>query len=307
MNRKELRQKVYEKYDGHCAYCGKKISIKDMQMDHIKPAWHNVSQEQLDKLAESENIRRIEKGNNDIENLNPSCRQCNFRKGTRGLEEFRKELELQAKRIIKYSFQVRQSLDYGLLEYHDHPVRFYFEKPLTFLEEIERQVTDLNKLKDKVDYTVSDCSQDKIIGSFVGAAHACAIDYYINLDRFKKMIENMTEPFAYIDCYQNYVLSTFQDYLAEAVIEIVKAARKNKVTFTKNKISAFAFDAKNDLLDDCYQIIDEIKNYLKINAFNISDLLNIEIELLDKLAVKHHIQLYQFVNARIIYETEKYI
>lgn len=304
MNRKELRQKVYEKYDGHCAYCGKKITIEDMQMDHIKPAWHNVSQEKLDKIAETGNNVKIEKGNDDIQNLNPSCRQCNFRKGTMGLEEFRKELGLQTKRIIKSSFQVRQSLDYGLLEYHDHSVQFYFEKPLTFLEEIERPITDLNKLKEKVDYTVSDCSQNKIIGCFSGAAHACGIDYYINFDKFKKMLENMTEPNAYIDCYQNYVLSTLQDQLAEAVTRIVKAARKNDVTFNKNKITAFTFDTKSDLLEDCFQIFDEIKHYPKDN---INDLLNFEIELLDKLTVKHHIQLYQFVNARIIYEKEKHI
>lgn len=116
----------------------------------------------------------------------------------------------------------------------------------------------------------------------------------------------MTEPIAYIYCYQNYALSTLQDQLAEAVTGILRTARKNNVTFNKDKISAFAFDTKNDLMEDCFQIIYEIKKY-PVNKFNISDLLNIEIELLDKLAVKHHIQLYQFVNARIIYETEKYI
>ena len=31
------RQKVYDKYNGHCAYCGKPITIKDNQVDHILP------------------------------------------------------------------------------------------------------------------------------------------------------------------------------------------------------------------------------------------------------------------------------
>lgn len=34
---KHIRQKVYEKYDGHCAYCGCKLEYKDMQVDHINP------------------------------------------------------------------------------------------------------------------------------------------------------------------------------------------------------------------------------------------------------------------------------
>ena len=121
MNRKELRKKVYDKYGGHCAYCGKKIALEDMQMDHIKPRWHNVTQNELDGLG-------IDKGTDDIENLYPSCRRCNFRKGTMDIEQFRKEIGLQCKRIMNSSFQVKQSVDYGLLEYHNRPIVFYFEK-----------------------------------------------------------------------------------------------------------------------------------------------------------------------------------
>lgn len=34
---KAERFQVYNKYGGHCAYCGKKIGYKDMQVDHIDP------------------------------------------------------------------------------------------------------------------------------------------------------------------------------------------------------------------------------------------------------------------------------
>lgn len=34
---KKKREAVYAKYDGHCAYCGRSIDIKDMQVDHFKP------------------------------------------------------------------------------------------------------------------------------------------------------------------------------------------------------------------------------------------------------------------------------
>lgn len=33
---KAVRKQVYEKYNGHCAYCGRPIAYKDMQVDHIK-------------------------------------------------------------------------------------------------------------------------------------------------------------------------------------------------------------------------------------------------------------------------------
>lgn len=51
------RQKVYEKYGGRCAYCGKAIQYKDMQVDHVIP------------------LRRY--GDDSLLNLNPSCRSCN--------------------------------------------------------------------------------------------------------------------------------------------------------------------------------------------------------------------------------------
>ena len=104
---KKIRQQVYNKYGGHCAYCGREIAYKDMQIDHIRPQYLG--------------------GGDDIENLNPSCRMCNFRKGTLMVEPFRREIVNQAERLCK-TFQGRMSLAYGLIEEHKEPVVFYFEK-----------------------------------------------------------------------------------------------------------------------------------------------------------------------------------
>ena len=114
--KKEERMRVYQKYDGHCAYCGKEIAYKDMQVDHINPLYRGW----VSKPANA--------GTDDMENYNPSCRSCNFRKRTYTIEQFRTELKRQCDGIIKRSFQVRQSMDYGLLEYHDRPIIFYFER-----------------------------------------------------------------------------------------------------------------------------------------------------------------------------------
>lgn len=31
------RRDIYNRFDGHCAYCGKKIEFDDMTIDHILP------------------------------------------------------------------------------------------------------------------------------------------------------------------------------------------------------------------------------------------------------------------------------
>ncbi len=104
---KKIRQIVYAKYGGHCAYCGRKIAYEDMQVDHIHPQHRG--------------------GKDDVENLNPACRMCNFRKGTYTLEGFRNEIRNQAEGVCK-TFQGRMSLAYGLIERVDKPIVFYFER-----------------------------------------------------------------------------------------------------------------------------------------------------------------------------------
>ena len=51
---KKTREAVYAKYDGHCAYCGRDIDIKDMQVDHFLPlrAWgiYDVATDDISNL-----------------------------------------------------------------------------------------------------------------------------------------------------------------------------------------------------------------------------------------------------------------
>lgn len=114
---KEQRLKVYQKYNGHCAYCGKELEYKDMQVDHIKAKVRSEIYEGLSK----EEI-------NCMDNYNPSCRMCNYRKGGLTIEEFREEIKLQAQREME-RFQAKMSEAYGLIEPHfERNVKFYFEK-----------------------------------------------------------------------------------------------------------------------------------------------------------------------------------
>jgi hypothetical protein len=102
------RKQVYDKYDGHCAYCGDKISIKDMQVDHIIP-------------------KRIN-GTDDLENLNPSCRLCNHYKRAETIDVFRDwKLDGLIERLRKiYIFNVAEK--YGMVEVKNWDRKFYFEK-----------------------------------------------------------------------------------------------------------------------------------------------------------------------------------
>ena len=51
---KKMREAVYDKYNGHCAYCGKKIEYKEMQVDHLIPVqrerWKKYSEEEIEEM-----------------------------------------------------------------------------------------------------------------------------------------------------------------------------------------------------------------------------------------------------------------
>jgi hypothetical protein len=113
---KKVREAVYNKYDGHCAYCGKKIEYKDMQVDHLIP----VQRERFKKYSEEE----IE----CLENYFCACRRCNNYKRAHSLEVFRKYIEDIPKKLYRDSYIYKVGLDYGLIEPHEHKVKFYFEQ-----------------------------------------------------------------------------------------------------------------------------------------------------------------------------------
>ena len=107
MTKKEERIAIFNKYNGHCAYCGKQIIYKDMQVDHIFP--------------------KISGGGNDFDNLNPSCRRCNHYKRSEELDVFRKMLQTIQERLMKiYIFKV--AVDYGVVKIEPFDGKFYYEK-----------------------------------------------------------------------------------------------------------------------------------------------------------------------------------
>ena len=124
---KETRIAVWGKYDKHCAYCGKEIEYKQMQIDHIEPLFRNYKDKELEYMKRS-------RGEHNTDNFNPSCARCNRWKSTYTLEQFKKEISLQIDRLNRDSNNYRMAIDFGLIQETKVPVKFYFET-INYLKE----------------------------------------------------------------------------------------------------------------------------------------------------------------------------
>ena len=109
---KAKREAVYQKYNGHCAYCGREIAYKDMQVDHFRPlrAWGIE-----------------DTGTDDLNNLMPSCRMCNHYKRANSLETFRRYIE-EIPRKLRGNYIYKVGIVYGEVAEKAHPIKFYFEQ-----------------------------------------------------------------------------------------------------------------------------------------------------------------------------------
>lgn len=108
---KKVRQAVYDKYGGRCAYCGEPLQYKDMQVDHLVSVMYR-------------------NGSDDMSNLMPSCRLCNFYKGTDTVEQFRANLAEIPRRLAEHK---QHRVIYNLAKKHGMVVEtgsnieFFFE------------------------------------------------------------------------------------------------------------------------------------------------------------------------------------
>jgi 5-methylcytosine-specific restriction endonuclease McrA len=115
------REEVYNKCGGHCAYCGNEITIKQMQIDHIKPLYRNDDDTTLKGWG-------VERGTDDMDNLLPSCSRCNKWKSTFTLENFRKVIKTSINRLERDTPNYNLAKDFGLITENAVEVVFYFEK-----------------------------------------------------------------------------------------------------------------------------------------------------------------------------------
>ena len=102
------RLKVFNKYGGRCAYCGREMEIKEMQVDHMIPL-------------------RVG-GADEMWNYMPACRRCNHYKRGSSMEAFREMIEKIPQKLQRDSYIFRVGIDYGFFESNEKEVVFYFER-----------------------------------------------------------------------------------------------------------------------------------------------------------------------------------
>jgi 5-methylcytosine-specific restriction endonuclease McrA len=151
---KKIRQKIYDKYDGHCAYCGC-ILEKGWHVDELLPVRRRYKTipsyfvhketgnkiEFLGLMPDGDNrtmynyvkSKTIVDGcehpeNYNIENQMPSCPVCNINKHSDSLENFRKLIQNFPRTLNETKVQYRMAKKYGLIIEDIKPVVFYFEK-----------------------------------------------------------------------------------------------------------------------------------------------------------------------------------
>ena|SRR3990167_5208599 len=110
MTKKEIRQLIFDKYNGKCAYCG--IELKAMDIDHIKPKAYG--------------------GTDELTNLNPACKHCNNYKCNWDLESFREYLKQMINEKPEYLFKsltkMQIAVNIGSVEVRKWDGVFYFER-----------------------------------------------------------------------------------------------------------------------------------------------------------------------------------
>ena len=113
---KKTREAVFNKYGGRCAYCGCELTPRTMQVDHIKSVYNSCLENGY-----------VYTQDDSFDNLNPSCRQCNFYKGTLDIEQFRNKIKTILYRTFQSTFQAKLAKKLGMMKVTQFD-KFYFEK-----------------------------------------------------------------------------------------------------------------------------------------------------------------------------------
>lgn len=84
----KMRSKVYNKTNGHCAYCGTPLDLYGLSWDveHVVP--------------------KSAGGDGSIDNLLPSCKTCNSMKNTKTPDEFREYLKIKSLENLRYIVEI---------------------------------------------------------------------------------------------------------------------------------------------------------------------------------------------------------
>ena len=122
------REKLWKEAAGHCVYCGHKVSLEEMEVDHIVP--------------------RSLGGDNSLSNLACACPHCNGLKGNKFPEEFIIENMTRGK-LDKFRKRLDSLVAHGHMQEQKAKALFPFGWPDEEPEE-EPEKENMNKPEEKI-------------------------------------------------------------------------------------------------------------------------------------------------------------
>ena len=125
----EEREKIFNKYNGKCAYCGCKLE-KGWHVDELQPVRRNYKWNK-DKTRYIYDGTCMNPQNLNINNQMPACPSCNINKHSMSLEDFREFIKHFIISLNRDSTQYKVAKRYGLVSENEISIVFYFEKQLT--------------------------------------------------------------------------------------------------------------------------------------------------------------------------------
>jgi len=124
------RERIYQKFDGKCAYCGCDLPDK-WHIDHIKPIFRG-SGNTVGFMFEGKWVQKARSeyaGTDTEDNMYPACPQCNIAKSNLTVEEFRRSILSTIEFLRHYDAKFRLAERYRVIETYeiDLDLVFYFE------------------------------------------------------------------------------------------------------------------------------------------------------------------------------------
>jgi 5-methylcytosine-specific restriction endonuclease McrA len=130
--KKAVRQVIFDKYEGRCAYCGCQLE-KGWHVDELLPCrrrqriilGHWRGKEWIPTKTVPDGYDHPERLH--IDNQMPACASCNINKHSMSLEDFRSLIAGFMKHLNEVNTQYKIAKRYGLVKEFIEPVVFYFE------------------------------------------------------------------------------------------------------------------------------------------------------------------------------------
>ena len=123
---KPNREKIFNKFSGHCAYCGCELE-KGWHVDEIKPVGRIYSYDEFNRNRKRWTGKYEHPENLNFENQVPSCPSCNINKHGMSIEHFRQVIEHFIISLNRDFTQYKIAKRYGLIKETGNKVKFYFE------------------------------------------------------------------------------------------------------------------------------------------------------------------------------------